>query len=156
MLSGDAVELFVPARPTTKGNHRKLVYARGRGGRRIPRFIGSETARAAEAELVLLLRQHAPATPFTGAVRLDATFVLPIPKSFVKAARLEALAGRLEPIGPGTLDRGNALKLLEDALTKARFWLDDVQVCAGDVGKRYTREGEQPGYWFRLTPLGAA
>lgn len=152
------MEFFVACRPTTKGNHKAIV--RGRGGR--PMLIGSSAARAAEAELVGLLLPHAPAEPFTGPVRVDLTALLPIPKCFTSEQRLAANAGLLWPSKRGTIDRSNFPKLVDDALQAWRgkrrgagFVVDDAQICAGEISKRYARDGEVPGYWFRIQELAS-
>ena len=144
------MEFFLAAKPTTKGNHSVIVPRRGGGSRLLP----SSAARQAQAELVALLLSHRPRTPFTGPVRLDVDFVLGVPKSFTEAERAAAHAGRLLPIEEHNGDRGNYLKLLEDALQKARFVINDAQICAGDVRKRFaTAEDPRPGHQIRLTPI---
>lgn len=149
---GAVEEFFLPLKPTTKGNHKSIV--RGRGGR--PMLIGSAAARAAEAELVTLLLRHRPVTPLTGPVRLDVDFVLAVPKSFTEAERAAAHAGRLLPIEEHNGDRGNYLKLLEDALQKARFVVNDAQICDGAVRKRFaTAEDPRPGHLIRVSAIEA-
>lgn len=147
------MEFFVEVRPRTKGNHRVMV--RDRRGR--PRLIPSRAAREVEIELDLLLRPHAPRRPLSGPTRLDVDFVLPVPKSFTKAERAAAGAGQLLPVEAHHGDRGNFLKLIEDALQAARFVVNDGQFCAGDVRKRFaTAEDPRAGYWFRIQPIEIA
>jgi Holliday junction resolvase RusA-like endonuclease len=42
------------------------------------------------------------------------------------------------------------LKLLEDALQAAGFYVNDAQIVGGEVAKRY---GDPPGYRIQLTPV---
>lgn len=151
-LWGD-VEFFLAAKPTTKGNHSTII--RGRGGR--PTLIPSSAARKAQAELVALLLRHRPRRPLMGPVRLDVDFVLAVPKSFTQAEREAAHAGRLFPAEAHNGDRGNFLKLLEDALQGARFVVNDAQICAGEVRKRFaSAEDPRAGYQVRLQAIEGA
>lgn len=101
----------------------------------------------AEATLASRVLEHRPTEPFSGPVRLDAVFVMPVPAGFPQWKRAAALAGRVYPAKRP--DRGNLLKLLEDALT-GPFVLDDSQFVAGNVAKIY---GTVPGYRLVLEEL---
>lgn len=72
--------------------------------------------------------------PMTGPVRLHITAVFAIPASWPARLRDAALAGRL--YFTGKPDRDNIEKLVCDSL-KELAWVDDSQVCAGPVVKRY-------------------
>lgn len=137
------IEVVVACRPTTKGNHKQIV--RGRGGR--PMLIGSTAARAAEAELVALLRPSAPAEPWDCPVAVDVEALLPAPR------RLRGDSGGY-PVGRP--DRGNLLKCVEDALQKAGYFRDDAQIVDGRVAKRYVDIDELPGYRITVRELSQA
>lgn len=141
------LEAFLgPIVPRQKGNRREIRRRRDGG-----LFVDSnDRDRKAEVAVRSLALAHRPPAPLRGGVRLDVTFVFPVPASWSKARRAGALAGQVLPIGGGIPDRGNALKLLEDAL-QGVFYEDDAQVAAGEVAKVY---GEVPGYRVRLTQIG--
>lgn len=135
------------ARPTIaqKGNRKRVVRFGGR-----VRLVPSRTECAAEARLAATARAHAPPwAPTTRPVRLDVCVVYACPPSWSQAMRAAALAGEVVPTGGATHDRGNALKLLEDALRDS-WYADDAQVAAGEVGKRY---GVEAGYQLTLAVL---
>jgi len=71
---------------------------------------------------------------FTDPVQVELRVELPIPKSFSKRKRNEALLGRVLPgVRP---DLSNILKLAEDACSGVVF-ADDALVCAHTTLKRY-------------------
>lgn len=142
-----ALEFFLQAKPAQKGNS-KLIYRTGYRGSGATRVVSNPKDKAAEARLTAMARVHRPLRPLEGALRLDVQFVLTIPKSWSKRQRAEALAGVILPTTRP--DRGNCLKLIEDCLQSAGFYLDDSQIVAGEVGKRY---GDPAGYLVRLSPV---
>jgi Holliday junction resolvase RusA-like endonuclease len=50
-------------------------------------------------------------------------------------------------------DRDNLDKAVLDALTRCKFWLDDCQVCAGNISKQYTLVGVRPGVYISVWQL---
>lgn len=136
------MKFFVAAIPGVKGNSKRVVK---KGGR--PSLIGDPLARKRERELVALLAEFRPSAPLDGPLRLDVTFVMPIPSSFPKWKRAAALAGDVYPTRRP--DRGNILKLVEDAM-EGVFYRDDAQIVRGEVRKAY---GDAPGYLIELEQL---
>lgn len=136
------MELFIALPPKTKGN-RKAIACRGPYGRRFVR--ANDRDRAAEQHLILAARHFRPLQPLEGPLRLGVTFVMPIPPSWTQKKRAEALAGVVLPTPRP--DRGNMLKLIEDALEAAGYYRDDAAICAGPVDKVY---GAEPGYRIQL------
>jgi Holliday junction resolvase RusA-like endonuclease len=80
-----------------------------------------------------------PLDPYKGAVELEAHFALPVPKSWSKRDRTDALAGVIQPQGKPDLD--NFTKALSDALNGI-VYADDSQIVSARITKRY---GEEPG-----------
>jgi Holliday junction resolvase RusA-like endonuclease len=142
------LEFFLAAVPKQKGNS-KLIFRTGYRGSGPTRVASNPRDKAAELRLVVLAAVYRPLRPMQGPLRLSVTFVLPIPPSWPARKRAEALAGVLQPIGRP--DRGNMLKLVEDALQAAGFYADDSQIVGGEVAKRY---GDPPGYRIQITPVG--
>jgi Holliday junction resolvase RusA-like endonuclease len=164
-----SVEIFVPASevhapsgkrkqagPGVKGNSREI---RRYGGRTM--LVSSDRDKANERRLTDCLRdklralgtQDAEVTLMrAGApVRASMIFFMPIPESFPAWKKLAALEGRFWPVVRP--DRGNMLKLIEDALAKSGWLHDDAQVVDGGVKKIY---GGVPGYLVVLEPLRQA
>lgn len=139
------IEFFLPSKVAVKGNSKRIV----KFGSRLA-LIGDEKARRAEETLVARLMEFRPAEPFAGPVRLTVTFVMGIAASWPRWKQQAALEGRLWPTSRP--DRGNALKLIEDAMN-GLFFVDDSQVVDGPVTKVY---GQIPGYRIRLEELPQA
>lgn len=138
------LRFFVAQLPKKKNNLKPF-----RLGNHVRMHYPKETKQAQDT-LAARVLEHKPATPFMGPVRLAVIFVLPVPATAAAWKKIAALEGRVYPWKRP--DRGNLLKLFEDALA-GPFYLDDAQVVDGNVGKRY---GEVPGYWVTIEPLEEA
>ena len=116
---------IVPGRPKTKGNSKRIV----RMGARL-RVIGSTSALKAESDARSVIAAHAPPAPLQGALRCTVVFVFAIPQGKRKGKH------KIEPGAPCLLkvDRGNLLKLIEDAMN-GLVYDDDSQIVSGDVSK---------------------
>jgi Holliday junction resolvase RusA-like endonuclease len=136
-------ELWIPLRPRCKGNSRTVVRV---GGRLLP--VGSASERYHEALVRRLAWEARPPgwRPYLGPVRLDVTFYFAPPKKPRDAPPPYPSSGG--KVG----DRGNYLKLLEDAL-EGVVYADDRQVAAGEVAKAWALDG-RAGYRVRVTALG--
>ena len=142
-MSG-VLRFFIHVPPGVKGNSKRIV----RFGRRLG-LIGRDKDRQCEADVVRVARQFAPPEPWLGPLRLDVTFVLAPPASWSDKKKDAAVAGEILPdVRP---DRGNYLKLIEDALPHAGFCRDDAQFCVGEVAKRY---GAVAGYEIAISRIG--
>lgn len=93
----------------------------------------------AERGLVAALRPLAPPAPWADPVCLDVTFHYAPPASFTSSQRQMAMAALIFPTSTAHHhhDRGNALKLIEDALKAAGFYADDSLVVDGRVSKLF-------------------
>lgn len=146
------MEFFIAATPAQKGNSKRIIRVPRRGLPPALRIASSVKDKAAEMAVARLALAYRPGRPLEGPLRLDATFCMPVPPSWSRRQRAEALAGLRYPIGGNRLDRGNMLKLLEDALQLAGFYQHDGQIVDGAVRKVYSAT---PGYRVRLEPLVA-
>jgi len=135
-------------KPATKGNRKQILRV---GGRLI--VASNDRDRAAEQTLVSLLAYHParPAAPLDGPLRVEVEARVQVPASWSRKARAAALAGVLRPTSRP--DRGNYLKLAEDALEAAGYLRDDALVVEGDVRKVYA---EVAGWRIVLTSLTPA
>ena len=75
--------------------------------------------------------------PFSGAVELKVQMFFPIPKSWSKKKREQALLGRIVPTKKP--DSSNVLKSIEDGFTGV-VWEDDCQVVDHHLTKRFAEE----------------
>lgn len=139
------LQFFIGLLPAVKGNNRKIMKLAGR-----LTVQQSDKSREAERSLVAALASHQarPASPLDGALRLDLEIRLPVPASWSGKRRQRCLQGSERP--NKRPDRGNYLKLAEDALERAGYVVDDARIVEGDVSKVYA---ESPGWWFSLGQL---
>jgi len=128
--------LTIPGRPTSKGNSRRiLTRADGR-----PFTASSAASTRAEQSVRAYAAAHAPAAPLEGPVRLDVTFRYSIPLASRATKRRAAKIVAGEPC-TRRVDRGNLLKLIEDALEGIAY-LDDSQIVEGEVRKEWGEQNE--------------
>jgi len=97
-------------------------------------------------DVMIQARRHKPVAPLTGPLRVDIEAIFRRPKKhFWTGKRAHLLRDDAPTMHTRTPDRDNVDKLILDALTNVGFWLDDCQVCAGEVRKRYADPGEETG-----------
>jgi Holliday junction resolvase RusA-like endonuclease len=89
-------------------------------------------------ELLFGCKRHRPNPPLEGPLRVNLFFFMPRPMSHYLRANLRKNAPEWHTIKP---DRDNLDKAVLDCLTRAGFWIDDCQVCAGELRKRYVTAG---------------
>lgn len=76
--------------------------------------------------------------PLDTAISLDASFTVPVPRSWSKKKREKALNGTIHPIGRPDID--NYLKAVMDALNNI-VWQDDSQIVTVGASLRYGETG---------------
>jgi Holliday junction resolvase RusA-like endonuclease len=143
-----SLNFVVRAIPVAKARHKTFAF-NGKGGRPTTReYIADKDAKQ-ESEFISLADPHRPETPFTGALRLDLLFVMPIPPSWPKWQQEAAAARAIDPtVKP---DLSNLVKLVEDCLNRAGgWWRDDSMIVAGNNAKVY---GVSPGTHVTITEL---
>jgi Holliday junction resolvase RusA-like endonuclease len=79
-------------------------------------------------------KAHRPDPPLEGPLRVNLFFFMPRPMSHYLKAGLRKTAPEWHTVKP---DRDNLDKAVLDCLTDSGFWIDDCQVCAGEIRKRY-------------------
>lgn len=138
------ITIHIPGVPVPKARPR----ATSIGGR--PTLYTPAATRAYEQAVKLCARTAmAKAPPLEGAVLLVALITVPVPESWPKARRAEAIAGRVWPTSRP--DRDNYIKALQDGCNGI-VWRDDAQSVAGLEVKRY---GEAPGVVMAVAPAPA-
>lgn len=81
--------------------------------------------RTREEQLIAYLVQNRPDKPLTGPLRLFVGAYMPIPKSYSKSKREQALRGELRPAKKPDLD--NIIKHVKDC-ANGILWADDKQI----------------------------
>lgn len=120
----------------------------GRGGR----FYTPEQTKGNEQIIRLaceyaMVRQKAKMFPKDMALGARFTAYYPIPKSFSKKKRAQAIDGAIAPVVKPDAD--NVEKLILDALNKVAYY-DDAQICYVEKWKKY---GEMPRIELSVFPL---
>ena len=150
---GRQLDVFLDLPPAPKGNSKRA--RRTRFGAVVTKDSRDAKREKALTQLAYLL---APPDPLRGPILLDVVFALPIPSSWPDWKRKLAEERTVFPYsdatgGSGTIpDRGNLLKLLEDALEAGGWFANDSQVIGGRVSKCYGTQREV-GYWVRLSEV---
>lgn len=139
------LSFFVAMTCKPKGNAKKIA----RFGKHFA-LRNDDKVVAAQESLTARLLEHRPPAPFAGPVRLSVAFVVDVPEGWAAWKRAAALEGRLWPTSRP--DRGNLLKMIEDAM-EGTFYLNDSQVVAGPVDKVY---GPVAGYRVTIEELPQA
>lgn len=123
------IEILEPPRPQQQT---RFLHQRGR-------YFGSDPSKAYKQYLIWQIRPHAPKEPWQGPVKLNLTFILPIPKSNCsKVMRAQMLNGKVLPVKRPDLD--NLAYIVTNAM-KELIYEDDNQVVEMTIAKRY---GEIP------------
>lgn len=141
----EPIEFWVAGEP--KAQPRVKAYKRGaHAGVYDPGTAGEWKDRVAVAA-----KPYIPAEPLSGPLRVSLTFYFPRPKSHFRTGRY---AHEMRPDAPSLHakkpDRDNLEKAVTDALTVARMWQDDSQICDGPLRKRFD-DGRGPGCLIRIT-----
>ncbi len=134
-----ALRIVIPGEMRGKGRPR--FTARNGFGRA---FTDAKTANAEAWVKACAVEAGASACGYP--VRLTMEITAPIPKSWSKRAKADAIDGRLLPTGKPDLD--NCLKLVCDALNGIA-WLDDKQVVEVTARKRF---GAEPQTVLEIVP----
>jgi Holliday junction resolvase RusA-like endonuclease len=132
------VLFFVPGVAQPQGS--KTAY--GVKGRAVVVDKNPKLLKPWRAEIARVAKAHAPSARLEGAVRVEATFVMPKPAS-VKRAHVS-----VKP------DLDKLARALLDGITDAgNVWKDDAQVVGLVVNKVYALPGEDAGARVWITDL---
>lgn len=122
------IHIRIPGPPVAKGRPRF-----GKGNAYTPK----KTAEYERTGGWLVKQAMQGRKPFEGPVCVQATYWMPVPRSWSKKRRERALAGLEKHTSKPDLD--NLQKLTLDMLNKIAF-ADDAQVVEMEVAKKYGRE----------------
>jgi len=135
-LTKPLIEIVLDGTPKGKGRPR---FARATGRAFTPAATRSYEAALRYAAQV----EQGEAPPIGGPLRIEIDALMPVPVSWPKKRRADALAGVTVPTG--TPDVDNLMKTV-DALNGV-VWLDDAQVADARVRKMY---GAKPSLTIRI------
>lgn len=131
---------ITPPKATSQSAGKRMAIINGR-----PMFFKNNAAASAEHDYLSLCAPHRPPAPICGPVRLSVDFVFPWRKSEPKKRRA---LGRVPMTSKP--DCSNAIKALEDCLTKLGFWNDDGQVADLHVTKAW---GDRVGVTISVSEI---
>lgn len=131
----------IPPKATSQGSGKRIMQTKNG-----PVFFKNKKAKEAELSLTDLLMPHQPETPFEGPLELRVVFQWPWLKSMPK---------RVTENHPSVWydkrpDCSNIVKMIEDMMTRLRFWTDDSQVSRLIVEKQL---GDNPGISIEINSL---
>ena len=130
------ITFFLPITPpkatSQSAGKRIMIITDKATGKHRPMFFKNRQAAGAEHDYLVLCAPHKPESPFTCPVRLEVDFVFPWRKS--EPSWRVALGHAPMTTKP---DLSNAIKSLEDCLTKLGFWNDDGQVSDLHITKAW-------------------
>lgn len=129
-----SIEFFAPMIPPTVTHQEKKI--RVVGGK--PVVYEPDRLADARAKLTAHIAPHAPAEPFTGAVRLIVRWCFP---------RGRHADGEYRVTRP---DTDNLQKLLKDVMTGLHYWRDDAQVACELCEKFWA---DKPGIYIRAEEI---
>lgn len=142
-----SIEFTIPAVPVAMPRQRHRVM--NIGGKHISQNYTPKNApvQTFKATCRLAAQQAYQGAPLTGPLRMDVEFVFPrISGQIWKTKPMPRLRHAKKP------DRDNCEKALMDALRELLF-VDDAQVCAGEVQKWIASGDEQPHVKVLITPI---
>lgn len=142
--------VWVPLKPRVKGNTKAVMRNKATGRP----FVKGSKAEEKHEQLLRAALKSAWRSPELLAVpvRVDVVVVLPMPQLSPERPptwRVRARQGLELPVAPVDGDRGNYLKMVEDAL-EGSVLENDALVVDGRCAKIY---GDEPGYEIRVTPI---
>jgi Holliday junction resolvase RusA-like endonuclease len=129
-----------------KGQPRPRAFSRGGKAR----IFDCGSAEGWTSLLALAARDHLPAAPLSGPVRVDVEFRFRRPQRLQKKSSPEGFI-------PHTArpDRDNLDKAILDCLTQIGFLQDDALVVEGTIKKHYTGINTGPGALIEIYTLTA-
>lgn len=141
---------IIPPKATSQTAGKRIFIPKDSEGRVTgrPMFFKNKKAAGAEHDYLILCAPHKPAVPLTGPLKLQVDFVFPFRKS-EPTWRTEL--GRVPMTSKP--DCSNAIKALEDCMTKLGFWVDDGQVADLHVTKAW---GDRVGISIAISEIPVA
>lgn len=112
------------------------------------RMYDAGTAEGWKGLVALAAKEHRPAAPFEGPIKLEIEFYIRRPGTLLrKSSPVGNIYHAKKP------DADNLAKAVMDALNPLGFWNDDSQVQSLLATKFYTAKGEMPGAFIYIEAL---
>lgn len=131
MTTNKTIAFTIPIVPTAQ---KRARHGRLRNGASVT--YKDQGQRQNENNLIALMAPYAPETPWEGPVLLSVGAHFPIPASWSKRKREQALDNYGSMTSKPDID--NVVKQAADILTKLQFWLDDKQMVCLIAEKGYS------------------
>lgn len=143
-----SITLCVRGDPSAQPRARGMAFRSKKSGKWTARVYNPDDADGWKARVQVEAIKQRPESPWTGPLRIDASFFFARPKYLMKASSPE---GKVRHTAKP--DRDNLDKAVLDTLKQARFFKDDAQVCDGEIRKFYAAKGASPGAVITITFL---
>lgn len=141
-------KLIVLGEPLAQKRHRHA--SRGRDGKPSPFVRTYDPSANDKRDLRRLVQAEAPDKPLRGPLRVDVFLFWPYLKGHYGSGRNSGVLKSSAPKWKDTgKDRDNCDKLILDTLTGV-FFVNDSQICAGEIKKQYS---EKPRMEIYITKL---
>lgn len=141
------IALFVPGPPPSITAQQKGVNWKRR------KFYTKSELKAEGRRIMRAIRDHIPASPIEGPVQCSIKIRYALTQLQAQQHVADLSSPEFELPHYCAPDADNAIKLLLDVITRAKFWRDDGQVCDLNIHKRY---GAEPGIHIRIKALADA
>lgn len=132
---------------TPKAQPRPRAFARKMGATFVARVYDAGTAEGWKSEIAIAARQHRPAAPLAGALKVNLKVFLPRPKYMLT---------KKSPDGPikhtAKPDVDNLSKAILDCLKTLGFFTDDAIISDHRVRKWYVARGGRTGAEIEIGP----
>lgn len=146
---GQPIRIVVPGTPQGKGRPRAFAIKHGPRAGQVAMHTPAKTRTYEGIIASLGLDAMRGRAPLTQPLQLTLVAYCPIPDSWPRWKRAEALEDRIRPTSKPDMD--NVLKALSDALNEV-VWADDSRVCAIRMAKHYS---DQPRLEATIEVLAA-
>jgi Holliday junction resolvase RusA-like endonuclease len=128
-----AIAFTIPLVPMSlQSSGKRMVIRNGK-----PMFFKNKKAETYQKAIKLYALSHLPQRPFSEALKVSYSFVLPRPSRLLRKGDPEGLV--VCSVRP---DLDNLVKGTQDALSD--FWIDDAQIAILEVKKFYHEKGGSP------------
>jgi Holliday junction resolvase RusA-like endonuclease len=133
------ITINIPAIPVAQPRQRHRLVKTNSGKEFIQNYAPAKhPVQNFKATVRMAFREAYEGPPLKGALRCDCLFIMPRPKNLIwKTRSMPRLPHVVKP------DRDNLDKAVMDAL-KGLAWIDDSQICQGNIEKWIASGDEQP------------
>lgn len=144
------IQFSIPGNPTAWGRtHNRIITSAKTGKQFVSNYTPAKTRSEEGVVRHLAALEMGMSPPFDGPVQIALAFMMPIPASFSKAARDDALNDRRFPTTKPDFD--NLTKLVTDAMNGIVYH-DDRQIVTAYITKRFSAQ-PTVRVWVKAVPV---